>query len=90
MQTKTPQVETWSGDFGREYTSRNPHTVAELDAVYERQFGLRRTALNQEFLGQVEQSARVLEVGANVGIQLQALQEMDFASFASASRTCAR
>lgn len=78
MQRDTPQTETWSGDFGREYTDRNPQTPAEMDALYESNFGLTRSALNEDFLGGLDRASRILEVGANVGTQLQALQEMGF------------
>jgi pseudaminic acid biosynthesis-associated methylase len=72
------QTRTWRGRFGREYTDRNPQSVAELDALYSRWFGRSRTSLNQEFLGDLNRSMRVLEVGANVGCQLQALKTMGF------------
>lgn len=78
MNDKTKQMDVWSGDFGQEYTDRNPHSPAEMDPLYQEHFGVTRTALNQEFLGGLDRSIRILEVGANVGVQLQTLQAMGF------------
>ena len=39
---QTPQMGIWSGTFGREYTDRNARSVEELDALYEREFGIGR------------------------------------------------
>lgn len=72
------QMNEWSGEFGKDYTDRNPHTPAEMDKLYEQQFGLTRTSLNHEFMGNMDRSMRILEVGANVGTQLKALQDMGF------------
>lgn len=74
----TDQISEWTGDFGRDYTDRNPRTVDELDALYRAQFGVTRRALNAEFLGDLPRDASILEVGANVGVQLLALSEMGF------------
>ena len=48
------QIDAWRGDFGRQYTRRNPHSLTALDALYEEQFGISRSALNQEFLGDLD------------------------------------
>ena len=45
----TPQIETWTGDFGREYTDRNTLTVAELDKLYLDYYGITRSLLNERF-----------------------------------------
>lgn len=74
----TDQITEWTGDFGREYTDRNPRTADELDALYLRQFGVTRRALNAEFLDGLPRELSILEVGANVGAQLLALSEMGF------------
>ena len=74
----TPQMEIWSREFGKEYTDRTLRTVEELNAFYKSRFGQTRTGLNNEFLEGMDRSIRILEVGANVGIQLMCLQEMGF------------
>ena len=73
----TSQEGTWSGDFGKEYTDRNPHTLVELDTLYEKRFGVTRSALNEEFLAGLSLSS-FLEVGANIGTQLRTLQNGGF------------
>ncbi len=72
------QVETWRGDFGRRYTDRNIQSPGEMDALYKREFGISRFRLIEEFLGDVDRATKILEVGTNVGIQLQSIQNMGF------------
>jgi len=74
----TDQIQEWSGDFGREYTDRNDLTAAQMDELYQRRFGLTRTALNLEFLGDLPRSLSILEVGTNLGTQLVSLQQIGF------------
>jgi len=78
MEKQSKQMEHWSGEFGKSYTDRNPQTFAEMDALHVREFGVSRSALNEEFLGELDRSSRILEVGANVGAQLLGLQAMGF------------
>lgn len=73
-------IQCWSGDFGREYTDRNPLSVAELDGLYAHHFGLTRSSLNREFLGDLPRDTTMLEVGTNVGVQLLGLKEMGFSA----------
>lgn len=76
----TQQMDAWSGQFGREYTDRNVMSVDQLNALYAREFGVTRRAMNEEFLGSLSRDVRVLEVGSNVGNQLLLLQSMGFTS----------
>jgi pseudaminic acid biosynthesis-associated methylase len=78
MQGKSKQSEEWSGTFGKEYTDRNPQTPEAMDELFLRNFGVTRTALNLEFLGDLDRSMSILEVGANVCVQLAALGDMGF------------
>ncbi len=78
MGPSTEQMLVWKSEFGRCYTDRNCGSVEEMDTRYEAQYGLTRTTLNQRFLEKIEKSAKILEVGANIGLQLQCLQEMGF------------
>jgi len=74
MTTNTFQEETWSGDFGKEYTDRNTFTPDEVDDLYIKNHGISRTQLNSEFLDNLELN-RILEVGCNVGNQLHVLKK---------------
>ena len=75
---ETPQLQQWTGDFGRQFTDRNSLTPAEMDARYAKEYGLTRTAMNLEFLDALPRDMRILEVGANIGNQLVFLQSMGF------------
>lgn len=74
----TEQTDQWGDRFGEAYTDRNPNTPDEMQELYRRRFGLERTAMNEEFLGGIDRAARVLEVGCNVGTQLNLLSRMGF------------
>ena len=74
----TEQEKIWSGDFGSQYTGRNPQTRNEMDALYRRNFGVSRSHLNHEFLDGFDRTSRVLEAGTNIGVQLQLIQKMGF------------
>ena len=75
---ETTQTRVWQGDFGRDYTDRNTLDPAELDALWVRNYGLSRSAINQSFLEGVPRSATFLEVGCNVGNQLLLLQAQGY------------
>jgi pseudaminic acid biosynthesis-associated methylase len=75
---KTPQIDKWTGDFGRDYTDRNEMTLTELDDMYQQKYGVTRTQLNADFLEGIPHTARILEVGCNVGNQLLGLQQSGF------------
>lgn len=82
MMKRTEQEGTWTGEFGKDYTDRNPHTPEELDSLYKERFGLTRTALNCEFLEDMDRASSFLEVGTNVGTQLRTLQQSGFPKLA--------
>lgn len=75
---ETTQTRVWQGGFGRAYTDRNTLEPAELDALWVRNYGLSRSAINQSFLEGVPRSATFLEVGCNVGNQLLLLQAQGY------------
>jgi pseudaminic acid biosynthesis-associated methylase len=76
--TETPQKERWAGDFGRAYTDRNTLSGAQLDLLYQSNYGITRRQLNETFLADIPRDAHILEVGCNSGNQLLLLQEMGF------------
>ncbi len=78
MNIETIQAKAWGGRFGRDYTDRNPDSLEELQALYRRSFGTSRTELNERFLGGLNRSIRILEVGSGLGMQLLCLQSMGF------------
>ena len=78
MAKVTDQMQKWVSEFGKEYTERNPHTIEAMDELYKKQFGLTRTELNLTFLDKFDRSIKILEIGSNVGTQLQGLQSIGF------------
>jgi pseudaminic acid biosynthesis-associated methylase len=78
VKNRTDQTQQWSSEFGKEYTDRNPHTIEVMDGLYKKQYGLTRTELNLMFLSNLDRSINILEVGSNVGAQLQGLQRNGF------------
>lgn len=76
---ETEQTIFWEGTFGVEYTERNNFTVAELDEMYLKKYGITRTAMNKDFLEDIS-TKKVLEVGCDVANQLRCLQSMGYNS----------
>lgn len=72
------QVSTWRGSFGENYTDRNPHSIEELNKLYLDNFGISRTDLNYNLIGNLDRNIKILEVGCNVGSQLMCLADMGF------------
>jgi pseudaminic acid biosynthesis-associated methylase len=75
---ETKQLEKWTGGFGQKYTERNRSSLSAMERLYRRNFGVTRAEMNRQFLGRLNRSIRVLEVGCNVGNQLLCLQKMGF------------
>ena len=78
-ETENDPLRTWAGEFGRAYTERNrDETVTDVDEEHEARFGVTKTALFERFLADLDRDARILEVGCNVGVQLDLLSELGF------------
>lgn len=78
MERESYQLKKWRGIFGQRYTNRTATTIEELDSFYNKNFGITRMALDKEFLGHIDRSAKILEVGSNIGNQLLLLKNMGF------------
>ncbi len=74
----TKQISEWAGDMGKLYTDRNPQSVEEFDRVYLKDYNATRTSMNEEFLSDLPKNLKMLEVGSNVGLQLEFLRRMGF------------
>ena len=68
----------WAGEFGRSYVVRNSINARELDSLYRKNFGISRSELNEEFLSGLDRSMSVLEVGCNIGLQLELLKNAGY------------
>jgi pseudaminic acid biosynthesis-associated methylase len=71
----TAQMGFWKGGFGDEYTERN---TGDWDRFYKEEWGVTRTELNKEFVGDLPLGTRILEVGCNRGHQLELLKQAGF------------
>jgi pseudaminic acid biosynthesis-associated methylase len=78
MQKVTAQLKRWRDSFGVNYTKRNSLTVAQLNRLYLKRYGVSREELNRQFLKTVNRDARILEIGTNIGNQLACLKSMGF------------
>lgn len=78
MTEQTEQTKKWAGQFGKDYTDRNPQSTEELDRLYKDNYGITRTELNESFLGNLDRNIKILEVGSNIGLQMVFLQKMGF------------
>lgn len=78
--TETVQAAVWKGQFGRDYTDRNTYDPEGLDALYLKNYGISRRAINQTFLQDISKTASFLEVGCNTGNQLLLLHDMGYSN----------
>lgn len=74
----TKQTEHWAGKNGDAYVDRNPRSTTEMESLYREEFGMPRSAMNTDFLGDLDKELSILEVGANVGVQLELLRQQGF------------
>ena len=72
----TLNEQRWGGEFGEEYTMRNPLDMQAMDGLYMESYGVSRAMLNKEFLDSLNRSIKILEVG----MQLALLQKIGFES----------
>lgn len=80
VRINSKQMQVWASEFGVEYTDRNLMTIDEMDLMYIKRYGISRTAMNAEFLGGLDRDTKILEVGSNIGVQLEFLQRMGLKS----------
>jgi pseudaminic acid biosynthesis-associated methylase len=76
----TKQLGEWQGNLGRQYTDRNTLTPEQVDALWMKNYGVSRSVINREFLGTLPKDIRILEVGCNIGNQLQLLRGLGFSN----------
>lgn len=74
----TEQEKKWAGEFGSKYIKRNYLSIADVKKFYRTTYGVDPEKLNNEFLGKLNRSAKILEVGPNIGMQLALLRKMGF------------
>jgi pseudaminic acid biosynthesis-associated methylase len=75
---KTEQVNFWEGNFGKEYTDRNSYTEKTWDELYVGVYGFTKIEMNNRFINHIAKDSKILEVGCNIGLQLNGMQRMGF------------
>ena len=80
IKKETKQIELWKSEFGKDYTDRNEQTLEEMEEMYFKRLGYTRTEIYSEFIGDMNRSLHILEVGCNIGNQLLCLQQMGLSS----------
>jgi len=78
MSKNTDQMKKWRGRFGKEYTKRNVSTLKKINKNYKDEFGITKTEMYKAFIGKLDKSIKILEVGSNIGNQLLILQKLGF------------
>jgi len=77
--SRTHQIKTWDGDFGRKYTNRNIFLPKDLDRFYIDTWGSSHSQMIKDFLMPIKKNiTKALEIGCNVGNQLNSLQRLGF------------
>ena len=78
---ETDQTKVWTGDFGKDYTSRNTYkSIDGFNQAYIDYYGKTKDDLNKEILSNLPKNLKILEVGSNVGYQLASLQRFGFSN----------
>ena len=73
------QQKKWTSSFGSKYTLRNnPNTVQKFNNLYKKQFGYSRTDINNKYIKYFKKNYKFLELGCNVGFQLNILKKKKF------------
>ncbi len=72
------QQDMWETKFGEEYTKRNLMKPLGIDQQYFERYGITRKSMNNEFLDFLDRKSYILEVGSNIGNQLNLLSDMGF------------
>lgn len=72
------QTKKWAGSEGVAYTERNPGTVPELNELKRETYGVSQTELHGRYLSALPDTLDVLEVGTNIGSQLETLRRLGY------------
>ena len=67
----------WSGEFGNTYVDRNK-SIDEVNESYAQQTGITVEDIFQRFFNDIDRKSKILELGCNVGLNLEMLQKMGF------------
>lgn len=72
------QKKFWLSNFSKGYLQRNLFNPKQLDKSYIKKYGISRTQMTTNFLGNLKKDIMILEVGCNFGAQLLLLRELGY------------
>jgi len=75
--TNSTQRNFWSGEFGDSYVDRNLSTD-EMNRIYSERTGIPFEKVFHDFFSDLNKDLKILELGCNVGLNLQTLKNMGF------------
>ena len=79
MNVNNYQKEIWEGKFGQDFTKRNTFkSYKEWNNFYKKRYNLTKEEINKDFLKKIPKKIKILEVGCNIGNQLNCLYKMGF------------
>src|SRR5579864_7953029 len=72
-----PQRNLWLGEFGDEYLVRNSD-FEEINENYKKEAGIGIDDIFKKYFAKIDKNSSILEVGCNVGLNLNLLQRLGF------------
>lgn len=66
------------GEFGDQYNDRSSQDIEGMELLYRQAYGATRLSMNKAFVDTLPRSLSILEVGANVGQQMEMLRLAGF------------
>ncbi|MFZ0183414.1 MAG: pseudaminic acid biosynthesis-associated methylase [Nitrosotalea sp.] len=72
-----PQRNLWLGEFGDEYLVRNSD-FEEINENYKKETGIGIDDIFKKYFAKIDKNSSILEVGCNVGLNLNLLQRLGF------------
>ena len=67
----------WSSEFGNAYVDRNK-SIDEVNKSYAEQTGITVEEIFRRFFNDLDRQSKILELGCNVGLNLEMLEKMGF------------
>lgn len=77
IQINSHQREFWSGTFGDSYIDRND-SIDTNNKTYKNETGVTVEEIFNEFFEKIDRKSRILELGCNIGVNLEILKKMGF------------
>ena len=71
------QKDFWSGSDGKSYIKRN-NSLELANKLYKERTGITHQEVFQEFFENLDRNMSILELGCNIGINLDILKNMGF------------